>query len=113
MVLLTKSLLKTTDAYIKKLAKANIITTLDFLLYFPRALEDRSTVLTNFALVNIQEKNTLSLKIESILKERTRSGKQLTKVILCDERENLSEAIYFNSPYFLSKFQSGDQVILS
>lgn len=109
---LTKTLLKTTDAYIKKLAQAGINTTEDFLLHFPRALEDRSTVLENFAYVNLKEKNTMRLTIESIVSERTRTGKQLTKVILADDRGHLSEAVYFNKPYFMSKFASGDKVML-
>ena len=39
-----KLLLKTTPKYIAILAKNGIITIKDFLQYFPRAYEDRSTI---------------------------------------------------------------------
>jgi len=111
-MILTKSILHTTDVYIKKLKEAGIETVQDFLEHFPRALENRSNVLESFTYVNLKEKNTLKLTIESIVSERTRSGKQLTKVILKDANGYLSEAIYFVKPYFLSKFSSGDVVLL-
>ncbi len=111
-MLLTKELLHTTDAHIKKLKAGGLETTEDLLLYFPRNLEDRSEVLESFTLVQLKEKNTLRLTIESIVSERTRSGKTLTKVILKDIHGYFSEAVYFTKPYFLSKYASGDVVLL-
>ncbi len=111
-MILTKALLHTTDVYIKKLKEAGIETTKDFLEHFPRALENRSNVLESFTYVNLKEKNTLKATIESIVTERTRSGKQMTKVIIKDANGYLSEAVYFTKPYFLAKFKSGDQIML-
>ena len=111
-MILTKELLRTTDAHIKKLKAGGIETTEDFLLHFPRAIEDRSEVLESFTLVNLKEKNTLKLKIESIVSERTRNGKTLSKVLLKDINGYVSEAVFFTKPYFLSKFASGDTVLL-
>jgi ATP-dependent DNA helicase RecG len=111
-MLLTKSLLRTTDAHIKKLHASEIETTLDLWGHFPRALENRSEVLDTFAYVNLQEKNTIRVTIESITSERTRSGKTLTKVILLDRNNSRAEAVYFTKPYFLSKFAVDDIILV-
>ena len=111
-MILSKTLLHTTDAYVKKLKEAGIETTLGFLEHFPRALENRSDIRDSFTFVNLKEKNTLRLAIESIVSERTRSGKSITKVILKDANGYLAEAVYFTKPYFLAKFSQGDSVIL-
>jgi ATP-dependent DNA helicase RecG len=62
--------------------------------------------------VSLKEKNTIKLTIESIVSERTRNGKQLSKVILRDKQGSMAEAVYFTKPYFLAKFKSGDAVML-
>lgn len=62
--------------------------------------------------MNLKEKNTLKLTIEIITTERTRSGKQLTKVVLRDKNGSLAEAVYFTKPYFLQKYVAGDSVML-
>lgn len=111
-MLLTKELLHTTEIHIKKLKAGNIETTLDFLEHFPRNLENRSQVLEHFSYVSLKEKNTLKLTIESIISERTRNGKQLTKVILRDKQGSMAEAVYFTKPYFLAKYASGSVVLL-
>jgi ATP-dependent DNA helicase RecG len=111
-MLLSKELLHTTDSHIKKLKSAGIETAFDFLEHFPRAIENRSSAIESFAYVHLKEKNTLKVQIESIISERTRSGKTLTKVILLDRNDSRAEAIYFSKPYFLQKFQSGDRVMV-
>jgi RecG-like helicase len=63
---LTKSLLHTTDNYIKALEKGGIIYVLDLLSHFPREYEDRTNVLDNFSLINIKEKNTILVKLVSL-----------------------------------------------
>ena len=42
---LDKKILHTTDSYIKKVADAGISTTSDFLMNFPKDLEDKSNLL--------------------------------------------------------------------
>lgn len=111
-MLLTKSLLRTTDAHIKKLVASGIETTLDLWGHFPRALENRSEVLDTFAYINLKEKNTIRVTIESITSELTRSGKTLTKVILLDRNNSRAEAVYFTKPYFLAKFAVNDAVLV-
>lgn len=83
-MLLTKSLLHTTDIYIKKLREAGIETTSDFLMLFPREYEDKSDVTTQFSLVNIQEKQAIKCTIELLTSEMTRNKKLLIKAILID-----------------------------
>lgn len=109
---LTKGLLHTTETHITKIKAGGMETTADFLEHFPRTLENRSQVLEHFSYVNLKEKNTIKLTIESIVSERTRNGKQLSKVILRDRQGSMAEAVYFTKPYFLSKFKSGDTVML-
>ena len=53
---LTKSLLHTTDNYIKWLEKAGISTVWHLLRQFPREYDDRTSVLDTFSLININEK---------------------------------------------------------
>ncbi len=69
-------------------------------------------MLESFAYVNLKEKNTIKVTIETITSERTRSGKTLTKVILLDRNDSRAEAIYFTKPYFLQGFKNGDLVII-
>ena len=58
---LTKNLLHTTDSYIQRLARGGVETVEDLLLFFPKDLEDTSSILDTFAYVNIQEKNTIKV----------------------------------------------------
>ena len=109
---LTKTLLHTTDSYIKKLADADIKTTEDFIGLFPRDLEDKSDLLTQFAKINIKEKQTIKCKIELLTSEYTRNKKQLIKAVLVDSDGNYSEAVWFNRKFLLQKFASGDEVII-
>ncbi len=110
MTILDKRLLKTTDAHVRKLADAGIRTAADLLSHYPRALENRSDVLSSFSFVNLKEKNAVRATVETIASERTRNGKTLVKVVLKDVHGYLTEAVYFNRPYFLSKFRPGDRV---
>jgi RecG-like helicase len=68
---LTKSLLHTTDNYIKALEKGGILTISDLLNHFPREYEDRTNVLDNFSLINIKEKNTILVKLISLNTTKT------------------------------------------
>ncbi|MBT3726790.1 hypothetical protein HOG21_03700 [bacterium] len=68
---LTKSILGTTDNYIKALEKGGILTVGDLLAWYPRDYEDRTNVLDNFSLINIKEKNTILVKLISLNSQKT------------------------------------------
>jgi hypothetical protein len=68
---LNKTLLRTTDNYIKALEKGGILTVSDLLNHFPRDYDDRTNVLDNFSLLNIKEKNTILVKLLSINSQKT------------------------------------------
>lgn len=82
---LTKSLLHTTDNYIKALEKAGIKTVGDLINQFPRDYEDRTEVLDSFSLINIQEKNTILVTLMSLNSQKTAGNKLLTKAVLEDK----------------------------
>jgi len=107
--LLTKSLLHTTDAYIKWLAKAGIETVGDLLLQFPREYEDRTDVLDSFSLINVKEKNTILVKLLTINNQKTANNKLLTKAVFEDKNGFLSEAVWFNRKYLSSQLKSYEQ----
>ena len=69
---LTKSLLHTTDNYIKALEKGWVKTVGDLLNHFPRLYEDRTNVLDSFSLINIKEKNTILVTLVSISSQKIR-----------------------------------------
>ena len=92
---LTKSLLHTTDAYIKRLAEAGIETVSDLLSYFPRDIEDKSDVCERFSALSIREKQVIKCKIELKTSEVTRNKKLLIKAVLVDLDGSYAEAIWF------------------
>ena len=81
---LTKSLLHTTDTYIKKLHEVGIETVSDLIGYFPRDIEDKSDICEQFSLLNIKEKQVVKCKIEVLTSEITRNKKILIKAVLSD-----------------------------
>lgn len=103
---ITKTILRTTDNYIKALEKVWIITVGDFLSIFPREYEDRTNVLDNFSLINIKEKNTILVKLISLDSKKTWNWKLLTKWILEDKNWFLSEAVWFNRKYLAGQLIS-------
>lgn len=109
---LDKKILHTTDSYIKKLADAGIVTVTDFIGMYPRDLEDKSDLITEFSKINITEKQTVQCKIELITSEVTRNNKTLIKAVLTDKNGNYSEAVWFNRKFLLQKFFRGDEVII-
>jgi ATP-dependent DNA helicase RecG len=111
-MLLTKSLLHTTDVYVKKLREAGIETVRDFLMLFPKDYEDKSDVLSDFSLVNITEKQAIKCTIELLTSEMTRNKKLLIKAVLTDARGSHAEAVWFNQRLILSKFAKGDTVLI-
>lgn len=112
---LTKTILRTTDNYIKALQKANISTVWDLLRQFPRDYDDRTDVLDTFSLINLKEKNTILVKLLSISSQKTANNKLLTKAVLEDKNGFLAEAVWFNRKYLTTQLQPFVQkkVILS
>lgn len=82
---LTKSMLRTTDNYIKSLEKGGITTVFQLLSHFPREYEDRTNVLDTFAMINVKEKNTILVKLLTLDTTRTANNKILTKAVLEDK----------------------------
>lgn len=111
-MLLDKKLLHTTDSYIKKLDTANVKTVEDLIWHYPRTYENKSNKLEFFSLVNIKEKNSVICTIETIISERTKNWKNIIKAILKDKSNFLSEAVWFNRKFLLTKFASWDKVII-
>lgn len=111
-MLLTKTLLHTTDTYIKRLAQGGMQTVEDLIGHYPRTYKDKTDVLEYFSFVNIREPNTLRVKVESITSERTRNKKELIKAVFSDKWWFLSEAVWFNRKFLLQKFHTGDTVII-
>lgn len=111
---LTKSLLHTTDTYIKALQKAWVMTVWDMLSLYPRDYEDRTQVVDSFSYVNIKEKNTVLVKLVSIENSRTSGWKVLTKAVVEDKNGFLSEAVWFNRKFLWDKLQkiTGKKLIL-
>jgi ATP-dependent DNA helicase RecG len=109
---LTKSLLHTTDTYIKKLKEAGIETVFDLLSYFPKDIEDKSEVCKQFSHLNIKEKQVVECKIELLTSETTRNKKLLIKAVLVDADGSYAEAVWFNRRFLLQQFQSGDIVLI-
>lgn len=112
---LTKSLLRTTDNYIKALEKAGLSTVWDMLRFFPRDYEDRTQVLDTFSLINLKEKNTILVTLVSLETTRTSGNKLLTKAIIEDKNGFLAEAVWFNRKYLASqlKVYTGKKILLS
>lgn len=96
---LTKTILKTTDNYIKALEKAWIKTVWDLLNHFPRDYEDRTNVLDNFSLINLKEKNTILVTLLSLDNKKTSNNKLLTKAVIEDKNWFLAEIVWFNRKY--------------
>ncbi len=109
---LTKSLLHTTDMYIKRLQDAGIETVSQLLTYYPRDIEDKSNVCERFTEVNILDKQVIKCKIELITSENTRNKKLLIKAVLVDSDGSYAEAVWFNRKFLMQQFSSWDSVLI-
>jgi len=112
---LTKTLLRTTDNYIKALEKAGLSTVYDMIRFIPRDYEDRTQVLDTFALINLKEKNTILVTLLSLETTRTGGNKLLTKAVIEDKNWFLAEAVWFNRKYLASQLKAytGKKILLS
>lgn len=109
---LTKSLLHTTDVYIKKLREAWIETAEQLIGIFPRDIEDKSDVATRFSTLTITEKQVVQCRIELLTSEMTRNKKLLIKAVLVDADGSYAEAVWFNRKFLLQQFASWDTVLI-
>jgi ATP-dependent DNA helicase RecG len=109
---LTKSLLHTTDTYIKKLHEVGIETVSDLINYFPRDIEDKSDICEQFSLLNIKEKQVVRCKIEVLTSEITRNKKILIKAVLSDRDWSYAEAVWFNRKFLMTQFAQWDTVLI-
>ncbi len=109
---LTKSLLHTTDTYIKKLQEVGIETVSDLIGYFPRDIEDKSDICEQFSLLNIKEKQVVRCKIEVLTSEITRNKKILIKAVLSDRDWSYAEAVWFNRKFLMTQFAQWDTVLI-
>ncbi|MEI7563121.1 MAG: hypothetical protein WCJ39_05655 [bacterium] len=92
-----KLLLKTTPKYIEILAKNGITTIKDFLQYFPRTYEDRSTIRPLDAL-QVNEKGIAATKGHILSKSIfARGGKRIYDIKFVDEKGNKGAISIFNS----------------
>ncbi len=109
---LTAKLLKTTDAFIEGLVAMNIKTVEELLLYFPRAYEDLSSVVT---LVDapLGEKVTLRGTVHQLKLVRTRSRKVLVQAKFSDEAGDTAEVVWFNQPHIMRMLKEGQMVTLT
>jgi len=99
-MLLTKTILHTTDNYIKTLEKAWITKVNDLINHYPRDYEDRTNVLDTFSYINLKEKNTILVTLISLDTNRTSNWKLLTKAVFEDKTWFMAEAVWFNKKYF-------------
>lgn len=102
---LSKSLLHTTDNYIKSLEKWGILTVWDLLNLYPKDYEDRTNIIDSFSYINIKEKNVILVTLLNITNEKTSNNKLLTKAVFEDKNWFLAEWVWFNRKYFADKLQ--------
>ncbi len=107
-----KLALKTTPKYIKILATVGITTVKDFLQYFPRAYEDRSTIRNLHELI-FNEKGITATK-GKILKKSIfiRGGKKIYTINFVDTVGNKGTITIFNSGFLASKIHEDKRYII-
>jgi ATP-dependent DNA helicase RecG len=107
-----KALLKTTPKYIKILADQWITTVKDFLQYFPRAYEDRSTI-RNLNELIFNEKGITATKGKIIKKNIfMRWGRRIYDISFVDPIGNKWTITIFNSWFLASKINEDKWYII-
>ena len=107
-----KSLLKTTPKYISILEKNGIFKLKDFLQYFPRTYEDRSTI-RNLNELIFNEKGITATKGHITSKSIfARGGKRIYDIKFQDPAGNKGYITIFNSGFLASKIQEGKWYII-
>ena len=107
-----KITLKTTPKYIKILADQGITTVKDFLQYYPRAYEDRSTIRNLNELV-LNEKGIAATKGKIVKKSIfMRGGKRIYTINFVDSIGNKWVISIFNSWFLASKINEDKRYII-
>lgn len=107
-----KTALKTTPKYIKILADQWIVTVKDFLQYFPRAYEDRSTI-RNLNELIFNEKGLTATKGKITKKTiYMRWGKKIYTISFVDPIGNKWQITIFNSGFLASKINEDKRYII-
>ena len=107
-----KTTLKTTPKYIALLADNGIVTVKDFLQYFPRAYEDRSTIRNLNELV-FNEKWITATKWKILSKKIfMRWGKRIYDIAFVDPVGNKGQITIFNSWFLASKIHEDKRYII-
>ena len=107
-----KLALRTTPKYIKILAAEGITTVKDFLQYFPRAYEDRSTIRNLNELV-LNEKGIAATKGKIVKKSIfMRGGKRIYTINFVDPIGNKWVISIFNSGFLASKINEDKRYII-
>ena len=107
-----KAALRTTPKYIKILADQWITTVKDFLQYFPRAYEDRSTIRNLNELV-FNEKGITATKWKIIKKNIfMRWGRRIYDISFVDSIGNKGIITIFNSGFLASKINEDKRYII-
>ncbi len=108
---LTARLLGTTDEFIVELAKMNIHTIQDLLLYLPRTHEDMSRVMTLLS-APLNEKVTLHGTIHSLKLVRLKHRKVLVQAQFVDDDGQRAAVVWFNQPHVMRMLKDGQPVSL-
>ena len=83
----------------------------DFLTFFPRAYEDRSTTVTIFESTLAEEKVCVRAMVRSNpVSTRISGGKTIVKVPVCDSTGNM-EMVFFNQPYVKNALEIGGEYV--
>ncbi|PIQ76478.1 ATP-dependent DNA helicase RecG [Candidatus Peregrinibacteria bacterium CG10_big_fil_rev_8_21_14_0_10_49_24] len=104
--------LKTKTEYIDALAKMNITTVEDMLLYVPRTHEDLSEM-NSLRTAPLETKVSVRGTVESLKLVRTRTGKKLVTAQFTDSEGSVAEVIWFNQTHIKRMLSDGEEVVLT
>lgn len=109
---LTTALLHTTREHIDALARMDMRTVQDLVLYLPRGHEDLSQVQT-LAASAIGEKVSVRGMIGEVKFTRLRGGKSLLKTLFTDTAGDTAEVVWFNQPHIKRMLPNDSEVVLT
>lgn len=104
--------LSTTGSYVRLLEAMGIKTLEDFLLYYPRAHEDRSQ-LASIENIEVGKVHTFMGELRDVENTKTRNNKILTKALFIDSSGNEYEAVWFNQRYLKNTLITNKQILLT
>ncbi len=107
-----ESAIRTTKKHIDRLeSQLSIRTVKDFLLYFPRAYNDSSTI-TKIIDIRTDQINTIQGTLSNLYNIRTRTGKKITQGIFTDETGSI-QVVWFNQPHIVRMLPKESKITLS